>query len=391
MNDSLGAFCRHSDVRIEGAAGGPLGGLTFAAKDNFDVAGFSCCAGNPDWLRTHPPASSTAPAIRMLLEAGATLAGKTVMDELAFSLGGDNVHYGMPINPRAPGRTTGGSSSGSAAAVAGGLCDFALGSDTGGSVRVPASFCGLFGIRPTHGAVSTAGLVPHVQSADTVGWFARDARTLRRAGAVLLGGLTGAKRPSRLVILDDIFALAGAQARSALAPALGRVGAAMGAQDHTVLNPQGLAGWRDAYRVITGYEAWSNHGEWIRRVRPSFGSAIVERYAAAARVTLEEYQAAARVREAARARLDAIVGDGAVACMPTTPFVAPLRPQADAPEVRAALFNLTCIASICGVPQLSFPAAEIDGCPIGLSLIGARGADQTLLELAERLDVQPAS
>ncbi len=194
MDDQLGAFCKHCDVSIEGAAGGPLHGLTFAAKDNYQVAGFACCAGNPDWLRTHPPADSTAPAICMLLDAGARLVGKTILDELAYSVAGENIHYGAPINPRAPGRTTGGSSCGSAAAVAGGLVDFALGSDTGGSVRVPASFCGLFGIRPTHGVVPVSGLVPHVPSADTVGWFARDGRTLRHVGEVLLGGLAGSDR-----------------------------------------------------------------------------------------------------------------------------------------------------------------------------------------------------
>jgi amidase len=140
MNDPLGAFCTHCNVSMSGAGSGPLDGLTFAAKDNFDVAGFCCCAGNPDWLRTHGPADATAPAIELLLGAGANLIGKTVLDELAYSLSGDNAHYGMPINPRAPDRATGGSSSGSAAAVAGALCDFALGSDTGGSVRVPASF-----------------------------------------------------------------------------------------------------------------------------------------------------------------------------------------------------------------------------------------------------------
>jgi amidase len=387
MEDRFGAFCRHCEVSIRGAAHGPLEALTFAAKDNFDVAGFSCCAGNPDWLRTHPAAHATAPAIQMLLDAGAHLIGKTVLDELAYSLGGDNVHYGAPINPSAPQRTTGGSSSGSAAAVAGGLCDFALGSDTGGSVRVPASFCGLFGIRPTHGVVPASGMVPHVQSADTVGWVARDARTMRRVGEVMLRDLARPHLPERLIIIDDSLVIAQAEVRDALHPALRRAGAIVGNAHHVFLSPQGLELWRDTYGTITGYEAWSNHREWIEKVRPKFSPAIAQRYEAASRVTSEDYRAALRVRDDARARLDAVLTPGTVACMPTAPFAAPLRGEADAPERRGALLALTCIASLCGLPQVSIPAATVGGYPIGLSLMGPRGSDRMLLDLAERLEV----
>jgi amidase len=385
MNDSFGAFCRHADVSVQGASRGPLHGLTFAAKDLFDVAGFTCCAGNPDWLRTHSPANTTALAIQILLEAGANLVGKTVMDELAYSLSGDNVHYGMPINPRAPERATGGSSSGSAAATAGGLCDFALGSDTGGSVRVPASFCGLYGIRTTYGAIPTAGMVPHVQSADTVGWFARDARILRRVGEVLLRDRPRPPAPERLLIIDDGLTLSQPQVREALHDAMGRAGAIAGAAHHVTLSLQGLDSWRDAYRLITGYEAWSNHGQWIENVHPNFGPAIAARYQAAAQITREDYQAALKVREEARARLGALLTPGTVACMPTTPSVAPRRAQGDAPQGRDALLALTCIASLCAVPQLSIPAATVDGCPIGLSLIGPQHSDLVLLDLSAQL------
>jgi amidase len=310
------------------------------------------------------------------------------MDELAYSLSGENVHYGMPLNSRAPDRATGGSSSGSAAAVAGHLCDFALGSDTGGSVRIPASFCGLFGMRPTHGVVPTEGMVPHVQSADTVGWFARDAQMLGRIGDVLLGGLSGTEMPSEFIILDDLFALADAGAKAALEQATARVAAVTGTQRHVILSPDGLDRWRDAYFIITRYEAWSNHGEWIGRVRPVFGPAIAERYEAAARVTADDYRAAVKVREDARARLDAVLPDGAVACIPTAPFIAPIRSEAEAPQKRATLFSFTCIASLCGVPQLNLPILQVGGAPLGLSLLGARGSDQMLLELADRLDFQ---
>ena len=158
-NDPYNAFCRHTHVELDGASDGPLRGLTFAVKDVFDIAGHRTGNGNPVWLATHAPAARTASAVERLLAAGARVVGKTHTDELAYSLNGENVHYGTPTNPRAPGRIPGGSSSGSAAAVAGGLVDFALGTDCGGSVRLPASYCGIYGIRTSHGLVPADGVV----------------------------------------------------------------------------------------------------------------------------------------------------------------------------------------------------------------------------------------
>ena len=150
LNDRMGAFCKDSDAYLDGASEGPLFGLTFAAKDILDVAGHVTGGGNPDWKATHEAATRTAWAVQELVDAGASMVGKTISDELTRGIFGENVHYGTPINSRAPDRVPGGSSSGSVSAVAGGLVDFALGSDTGGSVRIPASFCGVFGLRPTH-------------------------------------------------------------------------------------------------------------------------------------------------------------------------------------------------------------------------------------------------
>ena len=170
----LNAFCRHATARLDGAPAGPLAGLRFAAKDLFDIEGHVTGAGNPDWLALHAPATRTAPVVRRLVDAGASMVGKTHTDELSRGIFGENAHYGTPVNPKAPGRVPGGSSSGSAAAVSGGLVDFALGTDTGGSVRIPASFCGIYGIRPTHGRLPLDGVVGQARSFDTVGWFARD-------------------------------------------------------------------------------------------------------------------------------------------------------------------------------------------------------------------------
>jgi amidase len=385
MYDPYGAFCKHTDVTIPGAQAGPLTGLTFAAKDHFDVAGYGCCAGNPDWLRNHPPANTTASAIQALLDAGASLVGKTVMDELAYGLSGENLHYGMPTNPRAPERAPGGSSSGSAVAVAAGLADFALGSDTGGSVRVPSSFCGLYGMRPTVGAVSTAGMVPLVPIADTVGWFARDALVLRRIGEVLLPRRESAYLPVRVLIADDLIELVGEHQRAALSAGLAGVVAAVGSASHVTLNPAGYDGWRDAYVTITRFEAWTSHGSWIRRVRPRFSEVVAERFRLASSTTEAEYARALKVRDTACARLRAVLGAGGVLCFPTTPTIAPLRAEAETPAFRTLLLNLTCIASMCALPQVALPLAEMDNLPFGLSLLGGPTSDHGLLELAGQI------
>src|SRR5256884_4697539 len=193
---------------ITGAPGGPLAGLTFAAKDLFDVAGHPTGGGNRDWARQHPVPTRHAWAVQRLLDAGATLIGKTVTDEVSLGLLGENAFDGTPLNPKAPDRVPGGSSSGSASAVAQGLCDVALGTDTGGSVRVPASFCGLFGIRPTHGRLPVTGMMPQAPSSDTTGWFARDAGTFAKVASVMLGEPIPSALPARLIVAADAFAFA---------------------------------------------------------------------------------------------------------------------------------------------------------------------------------------
>src|SRR5216117_2166173 len=203
-------------VRVPGAPNGPLAGLTFAAKDLFDVAGHPTGGGNPDWARQNPVPTRHAWAVQRLLDAGATLIGKTITDEVSLGILGENPFDGTPLNPTAPDRVPGGSSSGSASAVAAGLCDTALGTDTGGSVRVPASFCGLYGIRPTHGRLSLDGMLPLAPSSDTTGWFARDAETFARVSRVMLGEAISAARPQRLIVAVDAFGFADAETAAAL-------------------------------------------------------------------------------------------------------------------------------------------------------------------------------
>src|SRR5262249_36134072 len=235
-----------------GAPAGPLAGLIFAAKDIFDIAGHVTGAGNPDWLALHAPAERTAPVVQALVDAGATMVGKTHTDELSRGIFGENAHYGTPTNPKAPGRVPGGSSSGSAAAVSGGLVDFALGTDTGGSVRIPASFCGIFGIRPTRGRVSLAGVVGQAPSFDTVGWFARDAHLPARLGATLLAaGLGSPPRPRRTIIATDAFAIAEPATANALLPVAERIAALIGASEKRALSQAvPLAEWFAHQRAV---------------------------------------------------------------------------------------------------------------------------------------------
>jgi amidase len=361
--------------------------LTFAAKDIFDVAGYVTGGGNPDWQATHAAATRTAWAVQVLVDAGASMVGKTITDEITRGILGENPHYGTPVNPMAPERVPGGSSSGSASAVAGGLVDFALGSDTGGSVRVPASFCGLYGLRPTHGRMPLEGLLLQAPSYDTIGWFARDADLFARVGVVLLQSSLPTARPARLVIAEDAFEVADPAVTLALRPFVDRLATRIGNATPVRLAPEGLAAWSDQQQVLQGREAWETAHDWIDRVNPRFSFEVTERYIMARSYTDADVAAARARRDVIRQRLDTILADGAVLCLPTTPTPAPLRGERMSArrDVRARISMLTCIAGTTGRPQINLPLAAVGGLPVGLSLLGAHGADEVLLAFARDL------
>ena len=381
VDDRLNAFCKDSDAYLQGAESGPLSGLTFAAKDIFDVGGHVTGGGNPDWKRTHEAAERTAWTVQVLVEAGATMVGKTVTDELTRGILGENPHYGTPVNPRAPGRVPGGSSSGSAAAVAGGLVDFALGSDTGGSVRVPASFCGVYGLRPTHGRVSVEGMLPQALRFDTVGWFARDAETFARVGAVLLQTEIHEARPRRLVVAEDAFELADEAVAEVLRPVARKVASLIGDSATGRLAPEGLAEWSRYQRVLQGREAWETARDWIVRVNPRFSFSVARAYVTGSGTSDGDLEVAKGRRKEVSERIDAVLADGAVVCMPTAPTPAPPT-GGRLSEPWPYIARLTCIAGMAGAPQISLPLAEVDGLPVGLSLLGARGSDEVLIAFA---------
>ena len=388
IDDSLNAFCKDTEAYLEGAADGPLLDLRFAAKDIFDVAGHVTGGGNPDWKATHGAATETAWAVQVLVDAGATMVGKTVTDELTRGIFGENAHYGTPANPRAPGRVPGGSSSGSASAVAGGLVDFALGSDTLGSVRVPASFCGLYGLRPTHGRVPLAGVLMQAPSYDTVGWFARDAEMFARVGAVLLpphGGVT--PRPDRLIVAQDAFELADRSVVAALQPIVEEITPLVDSSTTERLASTDLTQWTRQQLTLQSREAYATVEAWIDRVNPRFSFRVGGMYEAARRITDAEVEAARAERQAIASRMDDLLGAGTVVCLPTTPVVAPLLNEklSTRREIQRGLFALVSIASTIGAPQISLPLAEVDGIPVGLSLMGPRGSDEMLIAFAREV------
>lgn len=383
------AFCR-DPVSLAPTGTGLLDTLRLGVKDVFDVAGHITGCGNPDWYRTHRPARHTASAIQRLLGAGATLLGKTVTDELAYSLTGENWHYGTPVNPRAPGRVPGGSSSGSASAVASAQVDLALGTDCGGSVRLPASFCGLYGMRPTHGRIATDGLVPLAHSFDTVGWFAATPDHLCRAGTVLLGSALALAAPATLIIARDLFAQLEAEDLAALQPALARLQACFKTVIEVDVVAQQSGALMHTFRVLQGAEIWATHGDWVTRTQPRFGPGIAERFLQASRITQEAVDAGCIVREDFCVRMAHLLLPDCVLCLPTAPGVAPViaAPAADMEAYRSSAMQLLCVAGLYGAPQVSLPAAHTREGPLGLSLMMAPGADQCLLDFVAQHGAQ---
>jgi amidase len=376
------------DLDIEGATSGKLERRTFASKDLFDVEHYVTGAGNPDWFSTHEAAKKNAYAVQCLLDAGADLRAKACTDELAFSLDGINVHYGIPLNPQDERRIPGGSSSGSAAMVGAKLVDFALGTDTGGSVRIPAAYCGIFGIRTTHGAIDRSGVIPLAPSADSVGWFARDPDILRLVGEVLLAGSRQhSANLKKVIFATDVFQMVapdfGKQAWSS-AQKLKKLFSKFEEKNIAFTNFQDQL---DCYRVTQGREAWQCHGEWIEQAKPKFADDIQQRFNYAAKVTEDDYNTADQYRRRLTAHYEILLKEGTVICQPTSYDLPPLIDGADATlaNIRVQNLKLTSTASLTGVCQVSIPMEGMNGLQIGISLIARKEFDLSLLRLAESI------
>ncbi len=348
------AFVPGGSVARARHAEGPLSGLTFAVKDLFDLRGHRSSAGHPDWARTHPSAEADAPAVKALLEAGGDLVGVTIMDELAYSLTGQNPFYGTPQNPRAPERLCGGSSCGSAAAVAGCMCDFALGTDTGGSIRVPASFCGLF----------------------------------EAVAGVLLGPLAPAPRVERVLVADDALALCDAGVPELLEHLAGKVVAELQAKVEQVqVAPKGFAALRLAFTRMQAREVIETHGAWLDEVQPKLSPGVAQRIARARELyeSEEGLEEDAATLRALRRHIEGLLTPGTVLFMPPAAGMAP-RVDASAAELdtyRARTLELTAMASLLGLPQVVVPTPDVPGgAPVGLSFVAAHGQDELVCSLA---------
>jgi amidase len=381
-----GAFMRDGFGRtdLERTESGPLAGCRLAVKDVYDVAGLRTGAGSPSWLAQQRTATASAVAVRVLLDAGAQWVGKTVTDELTYSLAGINAHYGTPQNPAAPERLPGGSSSGSVVAVAGGHADIALGTDCGGSIRLPASYCGIWGMRPTHGRIATNGCFTLAHSFDTVGWFARNGTLLITVFEQLAGSsVPSGSAAAQILVADDTLELLDAPIRAAFDRAV----AGKPLVRHVPAGTLPLTAWAAAFRTLQAAEVWQQHGEWIRATRPSLGQDVAQRFEAASLITPAETAAAQVQRMQAMATMARVFDSGAVLVVPTVPTIAPRldAPLSEVNNIRARSLQLLCMAGLAGLPQVSFPWATVEGAPAGLSVIGPRGSDEAVLRSAMEL------
>ena len=389
-NDTIGALVPHTlEQPMVGRSEGPLAGLTFMVKDLFAIKGRKVSNGNPDFYAHAARAAETAPVVARLLDAGASLIGINVCDEFFYSVLGTNAHYGQPINARAGNHVTGGSSCGSAAAVAAEICDFALGADTGGSIRVPASFCSLYGLRPTHGRIDAHGATPMAPSYDTVGFLTRNASLARTLGQVLLQGESVKEPITRLILAQDIVGESEASVDQALWQTLNKLSGVIPKAEHAEIAGGDIVAWRKAFATIQGFEIQSTLLPFVQSHDVNLGPGIQERFEIAATISFDDVEAARAIRAQIAKRLKQIVKPGTAIVLPTTPTLPPERDIPDGAsfaEFRTATLQNTCLAGHAGLPQISIPMGQASGCPVGLSFIGWKGGDEALLDLAVALE-----
>lgn len=384
--DQFDAFIQYGEPYLKGAENKILSQYTFGVKDIFDIAGFPTAFGSPDWKKSHPIPNKTAPVILDLLGSGATLLGKTHTDELTYSILGINAHYGTPINPLSPNRVPGGSSSGSAVAVAGKLVDFSIGSDTGGSIRVPASFCGIYGMRPTHGRISLAGAKPLAKSFDTLGWFARDSHVLNDVGKVLLNKEVPEQSFSNgLLLPEQAWELIPDELKII---SLNKIQTIFKGWDLSFSNISefNLNSWADTFRIIQASEVWEEHGNWAGKYLSKFGPGIKERFLYASKIDAQTTLEALKAREKIQALLSSLTSKKLL-LIPTVSNFPPLLSSTESQldEFRRQSQSLLCIAGLGGLPEISMPVISTSEGSLGISIIGPKYSDEGLLDLLKAL------
>lgn len=381
-------YCSQGPDQLAPTGLGQLTGLSFVFKDLFDVKGYVTGAGNPQWLNSHTPAMNTSPLIQQLLASGAECVGRVQTDELAYSLNGQNRHYGTPTNPLAPNAIPGGSSSGSAVAVAKKAADFSIGTDTGGSIRVPSSYCGLFGLRPTLGALSLEHCFELASSFDTAGIMARSLTVLERVFTQLQPSVMATPFDGEIILDSDVLVYLDPQRKARMDTAFADANMTYSIVDTLEASQWNLPDLSELFRVIQGYEIILNHGAWLDDYEASLDDAIQQRVRWARTITESQYRLAQeKQRQFSQFMSLEWLGEDRVMILPTTPGAPPLLnmdPIALA-SYRSELMGLTAIAGLCGLPQLHLPMANLSYGPAGISLLGSANSEATLFALAQRL------
>ncbi|MDH6274401.1 MULTISPECIES: amidase family protein [Rhizobium] len=383
MQDRWNAFMPYPDADVGHAAIGPLFGLRLAVKDLFDVAGYPTAAGNATVLAASGIKPSTAPLVQTLLDAGVCFVGKSNTDELAYSLIGGNIHFGMPINPRDPNLIPGGSSSGSAVAVAAGLADIGLGTDTSGSIRLPAAVNGLIGWRPTHGSLDNGALRPLAPTFDVPGFMTRSLEPMATVMSAV--GVPAANdQPSSILIPEDIFQTIDDAVADEMIASLRS--ADMPIRRTYTIASFSLADLALAFITILQREAWESNQILFERSPEAIAPDIAERLLSGSRLDDEEVREARRIAALFSRQIDRLLCENVIVALPTLAMNPPTRDAEPESFVafRAACIKLLCLSGLSGCPQLAFPIVNCTG-NVSLSLFGARSADRMLMNVARRL------
>ncbi|CAN8256794.1 unnamed protein product [Cochlearia groenlandica] len=391
------------------AAKQSLSGLTFSISDSFDVKDYITGFGSPQWKKTHEAAEKTAVVVTTLLKNGATCVAKTIMEEMGFGITGENKHYGTPINPLMPSNVPGGCSSGSAVSVGAELVDFALGIDTTGGVRIPASFCGILGFRPSQGTVSSVGVLPNSQSLETVGWFARDPSVLCQVGHALLNlSAVTHKRQRSFIFADDLFEFSDIPKQKSVhvvrkaienlpgyqtpkhmnvgkyvassVPSLAEFCEQSGKSQNSASALKSLAA---VMLSIQRHEFKTNHEEWSQACRSFLGPRFSNDVAAALKSRHESIKSLYRVKTEMRATIQSLLKEDGILVIPTVADPPPKLNTKNKNSLNEFLdrsYALSSIASMSGCCQVTIPLGKHGECPISVSFLTYYGGDKFLLD-----------
>ncbi|MDQ2046045.1 amidase family protein [Pseudoalteromonas sp. 20-92] len=386
-NNTTGIFCDHGPTLWQTNQSGLLANNRLAVKDVFAVKGERNSAGNPHWFKTAKPAQNTASSVNKLMTAGCNFIGFTHTDELAYSLEGNNIHYGTAQNPKLKGHACGGSSMGSAAAVAANLADIGLGTDTGGSIRIPASYCGLYGIRPSHNVIEKDGLIPLAPPFDTIGWLTQSAELLSDVGNVLLPN-QAINNVDTLVICEPLFELVDPVLQAPLKQLLEKTKPNFKHHKEFELpNSSLLSELADSFRVLQGRAIAKTHKDWLQLPGqlPQFAPAIAARFNMALALTDQEEQEALKVQTQWQTLIAKNLNTNSCLFLPTTPTTAP-KLGVDTSALRMQIITLSAIAGLSGSAQVHLPLANLaNDHPYGFSLMMSHGNDKSLLACVKHL------